>query len=62
MACLDLEELPQGRVAPPAQLLDVDVRELGVVEQAPKLLGRNILMVVMPNPKTRQAAKTTPPA
>ena len=39
-----------------------DVRELGVVEQAPKLLGRNILMVLMPNPKARQAAKPAPPA
>ena len=34
-----------------------DVREVGVVEQAPKLMGRNILMVVMPSPKTRQALK-----
>jgi len=37
-----------------------DVRELGVVEQAPKLMGKNIQMVVMPNPKLRQAAKDTP--
>ena len=35
-----------------------DVREIGLVEQAPKLLGKNILMVVMPNPKAKQAAKT----
>ena len=34
-----------------------DVREIGLVEQAPKLLGKNILMVVMPNPKAKQAAK-----
>ena len=39
-----------------------DVREIGVVEQAPKLMGRNILMVLMPNPKVRQTAKTPPPA
>ena len=39
-----------------------DVREIGVVEQAPKLMGRNILMVLMPNPKARQTAKTPPPA
>jgi len=31
-----------------------DVREIGVVEQAPKLLGKNILMVIMPNPKAKQ--------
>ena len=37
-----------------------DVREIGLVEQAPKLLGKNILMVVMPNPKARQAAKAAP--
>ena len=37
-----------------------DVREVGVVESAPKLLGRNIQMVLMPNPKTRQAAKAAP--
>ena len=37
-----------------------DVREIGIVEQAPKLLGKNILMVVMPNPKARQAAKAAP--
>jgi translation initiation factor IF-3 len=35
-----------------------DTREVGVVEQAPKLLGKNILMVLMPNPKAKQAAKT----
>lgn len=34
-----------------------DVREIGIVEQAPKLLGKNILMVIMPNPKAKQAAK-----
>ena len=34
-----------------------DTREIGVVEQAPKLLGKNILMVLMPNPKAKQAAK-----
>lgn len=33
-----------------------DIREIGVVEQAPKLLGKNILMVLMPNPKTRHHA------
>ena len=37
-----------------------DIREEGVVEQAPKLMGRNIQMVLNPNPKTRQAAKTAP--
>ena len=37
-----------------------DTKEIGIVEQAPKLLGKNILMVVMPNPKARQAAKDTP--
>ncbi len=37
-----------------------DVRELGVVEQAPKLMGKNIQMVVMPNIKTRQASKGAP--
>ena len=40
----------------------VDVRETGIVEQAPKLLGKNILMVIMPNPKARQAAKAVPAA
>ena len=39
-----------------------DVREIGIVEQAPKLLGKNILMVIMPNPKARQAAKAASPA
>jgi translation initiation factor IF-3 len=39
-----------------------DVNEIGIVEQAPKLLGKNILMVIMPNPKARQAAKTAPAA
>ena len=40
-----------------------DVREIGVVEQAPKLLGKNILMVIMPNLKAKQAAKApTSPA
>lgn len=33
-----------------------DIREIGVVEQAPKLLGKNILMVLMPNPKARHHA------
>ena len=37
-----------------------DVREIGVVEQAPKLLGKNILMVIMPNPKARHAPKPAP--
>ena len=37
-----------------------DVREIGIVEQAPKLLGKNILMVIMPNPKAKQAAKAPP--
>lgn len=35
-----------------------DIHETGIVEQAPKLLGKNLLMVVMPNPKAKQAAKT----
>lgn len=39
-----------------------DVRETGVIEQAPKLMGRNILMVIMPNPRARQAAKAASPA
>ncbi len=40
-----------------------DIRDVGVVEQAPKLLGKNILMVLMPNPKTRhQLAKAAQPA
>ena len=39
-----------------------DLNEIGDVEQAPKLLGKNILMVVMPNPKARQAAKPAPAA
>jgi translation initiation factor IF-3 len=39
-----------------------DVNEVGIVEQAPKLLGKNILMVIMPNPKARQAAKPAPAA
>ena len=33
-----------------------DVRELGVVEQAPKLLGRNIQMVIAPLSKAKRAA------
>lgn len=37
-----------------------DVNEIGIVEQAPKLLGKNILMVIMPNPKARQTAKPAP--
>lgn len=41
----------------------LDTREIGVVEQAPKLLGKNLLMVLMPNLKARQAAKApAPPA
>ena len=39
-----------------------DTHETGIVEQAPKLLGKNILMVLMPNPKARQAAKPAPAA
>ena len=39
-----------------------DLHEIGVVEQAPKLLGKNILMVIMPNPKARQSAKANPAA
>ncbi len=40
-----------------------DIREVGVVEQAPKLLGKNILMVIMPNPKAKHAPKpATAPA
>lgn len=35
-----------------------DIRDIGTVEQAPKLMGRNIQMVIMPNPKIRQAAKS----
>ena len=38
-----------------------DLHDIGIVEQAPKLLGRNIQMVVMPNPKLRQAVKTAGP-
>ncbi len=34
-----------------------DIRETGIVEQAPKLLGKNILMVIMPNPKAKHAPK-----
>ncbi len=34
-----------------------DISEIGVAEQAPKLMGRNILMIVMPNPKAKRAAK-----
>ena len=34
-----------------------DVNEVGIVEQAPKLLGKNILMVIMPNPKAKHAPK-----
>lgn len=39
-----------------------DIRELGTVEQAPKLMGKNILMVIMPSLKAKQAAKTSAPA
>ena len=39
-----------------------DLHEIGIVEQAPKLLGKNILMVIMPNPKARQSAKANPAA
>lgn len=42
-----------------------DVRESGVVEQAPKLLGRNIQMVIAPLSKAKRAAiaaeKAAPP-
>lgn len=34
-----------------------DSLEVGVVEQAPKLMGRNIQMVLVPNSKTRQAVR-----
>lgn len=34
-----------------------DIQDLGVIEQAPKLLGRNILMTLMPTPKSRQSGK-----
>jgi translation initiation factor IF-3 len=37
-----------------------DVNEIGIVEQAPKLLGKNILMVIMPNPKAKHAPKPAP--
>lgn len=37
-----------------------DIQGVGVVEQAPKLLGRNIQMVLNPDPKARQAAKAAP--
>lgn len=37
-----------------------DIREVGVVEQVPKLMGRNIQMVLNPNPKMRQAQKAAP--
>lgn len=39
-----------------------DVRELGTVEQAPKLMGKNLLMVLMPNSKVRKAVKAPSPA
>ena len=39
-----------------------DLHEIGIVEQAPKLLGKNILMVIMPNPKARQSVKANPAA
>jgi translation initiation factor IF-3 len=38
------------------------VREIGVVEQAPQLLGRNLMLVRRPNPTVRQTAKPPPPA
>ncbi|MDD2239847.1 MAG: translation initiation factor IF-3 [Kiritimatiellae bacterium] len=37
-----------------------DIQGVGVVEQAPKLMGRNIQMVLNPDPKARQAAKAAP--
>ena len=37
-----------------------DIHEIGIVEQAPKLLGKNILMVVMPNPKAKHVPKPAP--
>jgi len=39
-----------------------DVREIGIVEQAPKLMGRNIQMVLNPNPKIRKTQKAAAPA
>ena len=39
-----------------------DASDIGVVEQAPKLLGRNIQMTLMPKPKARQGGAPKPPA
>ena len=36
--------------------------DIGVVEQAPKLLGRNIQMTLMPKPKARQGGAPKPAA
>ncbi|MDR0993706.1 MAG: translation initiation factor IF-3 [Verrucomicrobiota bacterium] len=38
----------------------MDLRDIGVVEQAPKLMGRNIQMVMTPSAKVRQASRTAP--
>ena len=37
-----------------------DASDIGVVEQAPKLLGRNIQMTLMPKPKARQGGTPKP--
>jgi translation initiation factor IF-3 len=34
-----------------------DIRDVGISEQAPKQLGRNVVMVVMPNTKSRGGEK-----
>ena len=39
-----------------------DASDIVVVEQAPKLLGRNIQMTLMPKPKARQGGAPKPPA
>ena len=39
-----------------------DSSDIGVVEQAPKLLGRNIQMTLMPKPKARQGGAPKPAA
>ena len=39
-----------------------DASDIGVVEQAPKLLGRNIQMTLMPKPKARQGGAPKPAA
>ena len=39
-----------------------DLVEIGVVESAPKLAGRNIQMVLMPNPKLKKSGKASAPA